>query len=73
MAVKNNPDKFPEGYVRLRGCGKRKLCRIFLCQKNSNNHCFSKKYVQFCRVNVVYIGFYGKVQSSIFNILYGNF
>ena len=85
MAVKNNPDKFPEGYVRLRGCGKRKLCRIFYVKRIAITIVFQKNMCNFAglmlyildfmvRCKVAYLTFYMAIFSAInfvmsFNLL----
>ena len=76
MAVKNNPDKFPEGYVRLRGCGKRKLCRIFYVKRIAITIVFQKNMCNFAglmlyildfmvRCKVAYLTFYMAIFSAI--------
>lgn len=85
MVVKNNPDKFPEGYVRLRGCGKRKLCRIFYVKRIVITIVFQKNMCNFAglmlyildfmvRCKVAYLTFYMAIFSAInfvmsFNLL----
>ena len=85
MVVKNNPDKFPEGYVRLRGCGKRKLCRIFYVKRIAITIVFQKNMCNFAglmlyildfmvRCKVAYLTFYMAIFSAInfvmsFNLL----
>ena len=85
MAVKNNPDKFPEGYITLRGCGKRKLCRIFYVKRIAITIVFQKNMCNFAglmlyildfmvRCKVAYLAFYMAIFSAInfvmsFNLL----
>ena len=85
MAVKNNPDKFPEGYITLRGCGKRKLCRIFYVKRIAITIVFQKNMCNFAglmlyildfmvRCKVAYLTFYMAIFSAInfvmsFNLL----